>query len=251
MVTRIIMAAILVAVLDIGPTASAQTSSIDEKSVEIIDTCIEAMGGEMALHSVDTLRLRGEHVTNPGGAESKEIIEIQISGDRVAYEMSATDGGAITGSISTPEATWVTRTSSLFEPASHLRYREMKPWPHVVADWNRYRGRVRFVGEATVDEKQTWQLEFESPEGLLLQRFFDNESGLMVRQTTGTSDHSFEYRQVDDIQVVCMRRINDIDLPQHVVFREIEINVEIPDEIFEMPAEIKSELTQRNADRDE
>ncbi len=255
MVIRIFMATILVAVVGIGQTAPAQTSDIDERSMEIIEACIVAMGTEMQLRSIDTLSLRGTTRVVQHEETGEEILIVVSGGDK--FHMSQGDGEAFT--TFSGDQGW---TGVPGQPPQRLDagdvglVREFLPLPHVVAGWNYFSGTVRFAGAGEVDGRPVWKLGFTEESGSpKFTRYFDQESKLLVRQEFDRVVQEFDYIRVNEVEIISKMEILDGpgsapgEVYQTFEFDEIKINDPVPDDLFQMPDEQRDNAARQEPDQ--
>ncbi len=226
--------------------ASGQ-SDIDERSQEIIAACIEAMGGEMALYGIESLEIRG---TARYAAADLSPIVIRIKGPEKIWTQYA--NGNLVHVINGDVGWFVARgKASMLHNANFqaLKQREL-PLPHAFLAWLEYDGSIRFAGEHQINDAPAWKLEFAYASGGGFTAYFDQESGLLVRSDKGQQLTEYGFQKVDDIQILSRVVIRTGMNHQVIEFTEFDFSAEIPDRLFEIPAEISEAIAAQKKEAD-
>ncbi len=112
---------------------------------------------------------------------------------------------------------------------------------------------VKTVGVEDVDGKPAYKIELTPKSGKPEHRFYDKESGLLVRtdvtqstpmgEVKSTTTVS-EYRPFGDIKVATLSSTKVMGFEQRITADKVEHNVEIADDRFAPPADVKKLLEQ-------
>ncbi|MGI9519671.1 MAG: hypothetical protein ACR2NP_21640 [Pirellulaceae bacterium] len=236
-------------------SAYAQTSDIDERSTEIIEACVDAMGTDMRLRGIDTLTLRGTTRVVQHEESGEEILI--IVGGQDQFHMKHGEG-EIFSTFDGPDGwTGIEGQPPRRLDASQLALiREFFPLPNVVASWNSFPGTVRFEGAAEFAGKPAWKVEFTYDQGdHKFTRYFDQESKLLVFQKHDGAGSAFGYKLINDVEILSKVEIFDGpgadpgEVYQVFEIDEINVNDPLPVEVFQMPEALKDVDTDQQQDQ--
>lgn len=228
------------------------------KAEEILDRFVKETGGKEAWNGIKTLVKIG-----------KLNMAMQIEGDFKEYvkmpgkmysELTLGQFGDVkTGSDG--ETVWQESTMQgprILEGAE----REMSietAIPGKEANWRDWFKEVTTVGVADVKGKPAYKVELTPKEGTKRTAYYDKETGLMVREDRvlesqmgkiPLQSYISDYKKVGDL--VFPHKVS-VSLPSGemvTTYEKIEVNVDIPDSKFELPADIK-ELKEAKAKKAE
>ncbi len=234
--------------------ASVQTAELPHPDVVIRDY-IDALGSEMAILGVESLRIRGNFVGSRSGTlefiyvAGKSRLNFNVDGDESQQIAYVFDG----------RVAWQVQqggTTTLAEPASQDNIRESVSNPFTALYWAEYPGQIEVLGSVAVGESETFHLQFTSANGTVFDRFFDVKTNLLVKSVfhdeaggrTITNEYE-QYRIHDGIQFIGKKRqFHDGEFTYTYTFDEIEMNVDDVDEaLFQVPDELAEEAKRRLA----
>lgn len=237
---------------------------VDAKSEEIIDRCMEAMGGEMTLMSAETIELKGEtipvHESDPNFDASKTR-KVYLKNDLVRT-VTESKGGRTIERVQLKKLTWLVlngKESSASVMEQNVVPRDAIPWPGIVLTWKNNGKQIRFLEKTTYKDKAVNTLAFERFDGVLTHMHFDATSGLLIAvdfkslANGGSLDaiQEFEYQTVEGIAFPVVQRTIQTNLHETVFkYDVVEIGGEMPDEYFEMTPALQKRLEEINELRD-
>ncbi|MGI9519672.1 MAG: hypothetical protein ACR2NP_21645 [Pirellulaceae bacterium] len=246
MKTQISIAALALCITAICNPVPAQTTDIDDRSAEIIDACIEAMGGEMALSDVDSLRCDvTSSMSFRGNQHSPRAVKLFIQGSNSRWE----DDAAGRVSILLSDRRYV-----IFRPGENhevlldnkVSVSTFSPWPQQIIGLREFPGMVQYAGELDVGGIKTHLLEFSylrHGKTKTIRRYFDKQTHLLIRQEFSSFGWD-EYAYTD---------FNGLILPSYICqnlgggtgscvteYTNFDLDTEFPDDIFELPEQIRT-----------
>lgn len=208
---------------------------------EIVQKYIDATGGAENMAKVKSIMLLGHQEELASGGKAKVAIVMTKDGylriDNVQPEF-----GVIFAKVRNGDKYWsVTPPDRIrtFEPNVTKRLC-VDLCIHKQLTWLNYDGQVTVQGTELVNAKPAWKLQFADAYGGVNYRFFDKESGLLVKEVYKFTTTFFSnYRDVNGVKIAHME---SIDLGQGIkyvlTYDEIEANVDIPEGTFEPPVGI-------------
>ncbi|MCP4443978.1 MAG: hypothetical protein GY811_01350 [Myxococcales bacterium] len=218
------------------------------KAEEILERAIEESGGRAAYAAVKSFNVSGTFAI-PAQKMQGALSILGASGGRLRFELeipgmgterSGSDGStvwsmsAMTGSriLEGAERERMLRDADLLK--------ELK--------WREYYKSANTTGVEDVEGKPAFTVEMVDNVDLSETRFYDKESGLLVRQTgivktqMGEMKNDMHFRDYMDFDGMLMPSVVEIEvmgMTQVMTTTSIEINVETTDESFALPEEIK------------
>lgn len=184
--------------------AVAQESGELPSAEEIVETYVEARGGEMPLSDVSTLYYKG-NIKSVEGSVPWTSFEFFRKGKQwvITYfsegvEMTiGWDDGKVWRQVAGTEAHWEEQTTDLYRILNNND-------PTAVLRWDLSETTVRDAEE--VNGRTAWRLDFAGPDGHTVSRFFDTESGLLVKTIYDlASTHMItEYDDFRDVEGLLM-----------------------------------------------
>jgi len=223
----------------------AQTTVIDERSEEIIHQCIEAMGGQMELATVQ-FQVNG-HIGRT--AQPGSEFEIKVMDGNVW--LSENDGETVT--VFNGKHRWRSRNGlnpKLMDRDTDHSFIEHTVFPHVALSWLEFEGVIRFIGSKSFGSQETWDLEFTPHSGEEFNLFFDQETKLPIRKRVDDVLHHFEFVRNGDFQYPArqFRQAGDHITGYFFNRDNYDTTSDVPIELFAIPAELEREL-QRQIDK--
>ncbi len=208
---------------------------------DVLDAFYEALGGEMALAGMSEIMVRGSY----GGASSGTI-EAKYKDGKFLFEYH-TDGFGKTRHGFDGKTWW---RSIQDQPAAELEGKERAMSRHFTLlppqflNWRNFEGTTEVVEATDFRGTAVWRLRFSSDDGIVLNRFFDRDSGLLVAVTlkapkTNTTT-LYEFEEHEGVLWPCNIKteseINDFtaSAKTEVQFTEFEVNAELDDAEFAM-----------------
>ena len=219
------------------------------KAEEILAKSIEASGGEALLRGITSFRMKGT-MSIPAQKISGEMEVVGASGNRlvvnvvipgIGTERSGSDGttvwsmSAMTGSriLTDEERERTLRDADLLKELN----------------WKQYYKSATTTGAEEVDGKSAYIVTMVDNTDVAETRFYDKESGLLVRQTgvvksqMGEMKTDMHFRNFKEIGGILMAETIEVEMmgmKQIMTTTGIEVNPEVSDETFALPAEIKA-----------
>jgi zinc protease len=221
----------LVLLVGTGAFAQATAPTVDQ----ILDKYIEAIGGRAAFDRLTSRVMIGSFEVAARGltvplevyAKPPDIrAEIMGFGEAsqgfngdVGWSMNVNDNGLreLTGQPLTRF-----KRQSLFNREVKIR--------------EQY-GQLATAGKARIGERETYVLEGAVADAGTEKLFFDVQTGLLVRQTVGALEISFEdYREIDGVKLpyTIRRKVPNAGVISSI-FREVKHNVPIDESKFKVP----------------
>ncbi len=239
------------ALLTIGFFAAASGQAAEDKlpsADEVLTRYIQATGGEEAHRKIKTrveegtvelagmnisMEMKAYHerpnrmrliITSPAMGK----MEQGVTGDTV-WEINAMTGAAIKEG---EEKAFLLRHADF---DSDLKWKTLFP-------------ERKTVGEEEIDGVVCYKVELTPKDGKPETRYYAKDSGLLQRmlqtqitpqgEIPATIDVS-DYREVEGIKMPFESRVSLMGMTQIIKLTKVELNVDIPDEMFELPEEIK------------
>jgi zinc protease len=239
-------------------TEPAKPAAALPKGEEILDRFVKETGGKEAYESIKSVVLTGQmtlmmnmkgelkvYVKDPGKLFSKVTIE------NLGEMKSGSDG----------ETVW---SENPFEGPKILEGVEKEMTmesSHIgeEANWRERFKDVKCVGEEAIDGKPAYKVEMTTKDGQKRTSFYDKENGLLVKQSMVVSLPQGEipteilvsdYKKVGNLLFPHKSKTTVMTQEMTTVFEKIELNADVPDSTFELPAEIK-ELRDKKAKKAE
>ena len=243
------------------PPATSRPTQPLPTTLAVLDRYLDVTGGAAAHASVRGRRSTGLFVMPDLGVEGTlewlsrgdgpATLRIDLPGigtvrqgvtlDGITWTMHPTDGPRL---LSGDEAAAV-RRSLRMESAFDVRgYRD-----------------IRISDVVSLNDRPAYRMRLIGPDDIREQRFFDVESGLLVRTivtippatgpTTSPVDglavSTFfgDYADVPPIRVPLRIRQGAAGLSPELILRRVELNVDLPDAAFDLPAELAPASTTR------
>ncbi|MDB4534427.1 hypothetical protein N9242_06090 [Vicingaceae bacterium] len=239
--------ALVVAVLSflgVINNVSAQDELPDAK--DLIKSYLIASGGEEKMRNVKSVVTKGK-MSIPNAPAELDLEVFQVDGKflfRIDFQplgelKFGTDGKTVWEMG--PENGNRIMTGN--ERADTLRD-NAHPFPEI--SWlKNYDGDYKTVGKGKVDGKVVYEVEFTPKEGTKSSRFFEEESGMIVKAIKKQNDKEIEifpsdFRDVDGIKLPHKQTLySNNDKLFELKMESISFNEKIDDDKFSLPVEIK------------
>lgn len=251
LVTRSLVVLGAIALLDLTGRTLAQADASPPSGKQVLEKYVQATGGRAAYEAIKS-RVATLKVEMPA---------MQISGASTLYQQAPDKAAVVTdiqgiGKIEqgmNGQTVW--ETSQMMGPRL-LQGKEKEALTRSLrlnADLEpeKYYDKIETVGTADVDGKPAWKLQLTGKSGTTETRYYDQESGLLIRTemavpTQGgeipVTASTSEYREIDGIKFPYKTTQK---MPQGEIVmtvQKMEHNVEIPASRFEPPADVKALL---------
>lgn len=223
--------------------AAAQT--VDE----IIAKSIEARGGEAKLRAVKSIRLTGKIEVGPGMVAPTTMVikrpgmvrmEFTVQGMTAIQAYDGKDGWSIMPFQGKKDA----------EPMAADDVKEIEDQGDIdgpLMDYKTKGNAVEYLGKEKVEGSDAYKLRVTRKNGNVETSFIDADSGLEVKSITKVKSHGNEkeientysdFRNVDGLILPFSFEAGEVGSPQKqkIVVDKIEINPELADGQFHMPA---------------
>lgn len=225
----------------------------DDAVKAIIEKHIESLGGAKKLESVKSLVSKAVMVMDTPQGPMEADIEQQQSGNKFLIVIDLPQLGEIRQG-SDGKHYWMTNPMAgamLLEGDQAAMAREQYSSPFPALTWLNYNGKIIDMGTEEVDRHTCQKLEFKPESGPTITRWFDVESGRMVKMAAVQSSpqgdvevevYPTDYRDVDGIMVP-FKQVTTT--PQGEITIEIdsmEFNKEIDDATFKLPRELRDKV---------
>lgn len=230
------------ALLLVAPLLQANPSTSTE---EIVAKARAFLGGDAALKEITSISYVGEFETAEGDTGTIRIIFQKPLQQRV--EIVRGDLGEVTalndfdGWRKTYDVTDEKRWSMTLLESAKIRELQANTWEnlHFFNGIERRRGWIENEGVAEVDDRAAAKLVFNHPGGIKFTRFFDQETGRLLMTKT---DEGSEIREAGEIRVdgvlfpETITMSKDGEVLNEIRFREIKINEEFENGLFDVPS---------------
>ncbi len=126
-------------------------------------------------------------------------------------------------------------------------------------NWKKVFTSAKCVGSKRMEDKECWQLEMTTPEGLVFQKFFDKKGGLLIcakvtiktpQMEVPTETFPADYQKVDGILYPHEMRTRAMQLDMVVRVDKITHNADLPADAFAPPADIKKLMEKKDKEKD-
>lgn len=239
----------LVAAIALLPVLAAQAQDTKQPSAEeIMDRYVEVTGGKAAYEKLKNRRVTGTvefkgaglrgQVTILEAPEAKSVSVFEMAGlgkmeegtdGNIAWEKSVIAGAKLK---SGDEKAHAIRTANFYGDIN----------------WRKVFSKAKVVGSKRIDDKECWQVELTTPEGLVFQKFFDQKTGLLVmmkvtiktpQMEVPTEVYPGDYHKVDGVLYAHEMRMKALTQELIVRVGKVEHNVDMPADAFAIPKDIQ------------
>jgi hypothetical protein len=232
---------------------AAETAPLP-KAEEILDRFVKESGGEEAYKKVKSIVLNGQLLLPMDMKGSMKIYVVRPA--KMLSEVEIPNMGVMR-SGSDGETVWSDNPMQgprLLEGQE----KEMTLEGSRISDeanWRERYTKVETKALADVKGKPAYKVEMTSKTGQTRFAFYDKESGLLVKQMLTMKSEMGDMEM--EIFVTDYKKVGDILMPHKsttavmgqemsTVFEKIEVNVDVPEEKFALPAEVKELKAQKD-----
>lgn len=227
---------------------SAQEKKLP-KAEDLLDKYVQATGGKGAQEKVKsrvtkgTMSLQGitGKLTIYQKAPNLMLMEVELPG--LGAIKSGTDGKIV----------WEVNPIKGAEIHKGAKAEELLRSADIAGDvnWRKHFKEVKTVEEVEINGKPAYEVQLTSTSGVKQTRYFDKESGLLVRMKNHIDSPMGELEVVSDVsdykkfgELLYATKIRQSVLGQTIELRvtDVEHNVNIPAERFALPKEVKDLL---------
>lgn len=250
--------AVLLALAASAAVARADQAA-EQKGAELMDRFVEVTGGKAAYDAITSRVVKAE-ATMPGGG-MKGAMEVYVRyPDKFRASVEMPGGNFERGSDGT--TVWVSHPAigaSILEGADRVSAIRESTQDRF-GQWRRTYEKAEYLGDEAVDgvncHKVALTLRPIDPEvkEAPVTAYIASDSGLIVKWTTlmetGQGDVEVavrlgDYKKVGGVLVPHSTTVTVQGLEQSVKVREMQVNVEIPDEKFALPEAVQAQLEER------
>ena len=254
-----VMAAVLVA------PAAAQ----DMTAKEVIKKHIKALGGRAKLEGVKSASYTGTMVIPSPMGEMEADVEILQKNKKflMVMNLSTPQGDMEIKSGSDGDTVWSIQPGmgpKVLDGDEKSSSVEMYGQAFPALGWEKFDGEIKNKGVKKIDDKECYELEFKPKKGPTITRFFDKESGHVVKTATVQNNPQFgdietefvhsDYKTIEGIQIP-FKQINKTKTPMGPMemimeMDEVKLNAKIDDSKFALPEEIKEMVDEKKKEGD-
>jgi len=216
----------------------------------LIEKSLEAMGGRDTLESVESARITG--TMNMGGMEAPFLYEWKAP-DKVRIEFTIqgmTGTQAFDGETGWMVMPFMGKTDpEKMAPEDTEQIKDDADFRGPLYDPESKGYTVEFMGEEDVEGTPAYKLKLSKENGDVSYIYLDKDYMLEIRQEDDRTIRGQkmemettvgDYKEVDGLMLAHSREMRNSAMPegqagQTMIFDKVELNVDIPDERFEMP----------------
>lgn len=219
------------------------------KAEDILDKEAEAMGGKAANQKVKTVVVKGK--VSQGDSQIGFII-YHAGPNKQCMEYSE-EGVSRWEFVVSGELAWhqhsITGSRFLDGEEKAVFFRNAKDVDNSfqqVGDWRKKYKQVKCVAEERADGKPAYKVQLTGQDGKVVIAHFDKETGFRVRSQAANMITSYgDFRKVGSIVQAFTVRIGEGPATMVITAEQIELNVDIPEAHFTLPAELEKRLKQK------
>ncbi|MGI9515704.1 MAG: hypothetical protein ACR2NP_01550 [Pirellulaceae bacterium] len=232
-----------------GVEAQEEPASPGLPSAEqIIDRYIEEIGSEMGLSSIETLTLEADFEGLDRGSGN---MSLNASGNYWHYDFQTTDG-QITYHMCQDGTAWENQYGSIARLSGNdrVKFEEIIPVIFAPLRWLDYPGQMETTGVEEVRSKKCYVIEFRPEGGKPVRRYFDMESGLLVRMSydsnsTNADWYLSDYQEVEGFTIPMRREQYFSGSHAYTVkTTSVVINEPVDEELLEPPLKVETAETE-------
>ena len=233
------------------PSGAVAAVAADPTGDQVLDHYIEVTGGKAAYEKVKSRVIAGK-MSIPAQGIGGDIQMFQKAPNLSYMTITIPQLGKIERGFN-GEVGWEknpmtgTRVLSGEEKDQMLREATMNQ----EVNWREQYPKVENVGKEDINGKPAYKIQMTSKKGNEETRFYDVESGLLVRSqmTVKNAQGEFpivatpsDWREVDGVKMPfkSTQELKSMGLEQVIAMDKVETNTDIPDAKFELPEDVKS-----------
>ncbi len=263
--TRFLFSFILCCVTALTTIAPIAAQEIAPEAKAVIEKHIKSLGGRAKLEGVKSMVSKGVMLIPSPAGEMEAEIELFQKGNKflMAMNMSTPQGDMEMQNGSDGETIWALQPpvgAMLIEGEQKAAAQDMYGQPFPSLGWVKYDGEIKNEGTEKVDGKECDKLVFTPKKGFKVTRYFDQETGHLVKVSTkqknpamGELDISYihsDFKDVDGIPIA-HKQVTDMGVAELTLeLEDVKINTDVDDKKFELPDEIK-ELVKEKKEKEE
>lgn len=221
------------------------------KAEAILDKETEAVGGKAIADKVKTAAVKAKVAVQ----DLKLDLLVQV-GPTKYYKALTLDGVGTEEIVVSGEAVWkknsITGAEFLEGDERAMILRDVAEFTTLIqpGEWRQRFKEAKCVAEETVDGKPAYKVELTTKDGATKINHYDKESGLLIQSETTIEtpegkvkqvEHYSDFRKVDGVVHAFKARIVGGPVDLVVTIDQIEYNVDLPEERFVLPAELKKQ----------
>jgi hypothetical protein len=236
----------LLTVLQVVLVASAAEPAAKPTADQILDRYLEATGGRAALERLQTRIMKGRVEVTALGTDGAFEVRAKAPNKQVsqiAFEGFGSMREGYDGTVAWSAAPF--QGVRVKEGGDLARVQRTTVFPRELK-WKQVYQRLEVRGAEKVNGVDTWLVEGYPKTGKPDKLYFDQKSGLLVREestvTSVVGELTFQvdlgdYREVDGVQVAfSIRMPKPAEVGFNIKIEEVKHNVAIPDAEFAKPA---------------
>jgi hypothetical protein len=236
----------------VKPAADTPTAPLP-KGEEIMDRFVKETGGKEAYEAIKSVVLTGQITMSGIKGEMKIYVKdpgklfSQVTLPKIGDMKSGSDGETV-WTDHPLQGPMIVEGAAKEMTLESSRIGEEANWSERFTD-------VLCVGEEAIKGNPAYKVEMKAKDGQKRTSFYDKASGLLVKQVMVVSLPQGEF--LTEVEISDYRKVGDLLFPHKTntkammqemvtVYEKIDLNADVPDSIFELPAEVK-ELKEKKA----
>lgn len=244
--------------LALAPAVMAEEITLDQ----VLALNLESRGGD-ALEGVETMRMIGTMTMGPGMEAPFTVYFQRPHKMRLEFTMQGMTGiQAFDGSNGWFVMPFMGNPNPQKMADDQLKQtREMADFDGPLIGWKDKGYSVELLGKTEIEGTEAYELKITTKDGDVTHTYLDTDYGLEFKQTAKRSFQGVEveaetsigdYKEVGDIVVAhsMETRIGNAPAGQVITIKEIDLNVEVTDDMFDMPEPSKADPTGHDHDHD-
>jgi outer membrane lipoprotein-sorting protein len=249
----VVTAAAVLAATSAGAWAD---QAAEQKGAELMDKFVEVTGGKAAYEAIKSRIVKAE-ATMPGGGMTGKMEVHAAYPDKFRASVEMPGGNFERGSDG--KTVWISHPSfgaSILEGADRVSAIRESTQDRF-GQWRRIYEKAEYTGDGEVNgaacSKVVLTLKPIDPnvEEAPVTAYIAKDSGLIVKWTTQMTTPQGElevdvrlgdYKKVGDVLIPHTMKVSAQGLEQSVTVQEMQVNVEIPVDKFELPEAVKAQL---------
>ncbi|MGI9518492.1 MAG: hypothetical protein ACR2NP_15660 [Pirellulaceae bacterium] len=241
-VTGKLLACFVLLCLLICSTAYGQQKESLPSADDVLEAFYESLGGEMAIAGMSEIRFKGTF----GGPASGNL-EVKYKDGKFAFEYDLEGFGRLRQGFD-GTSWWRSMPDQqieVLEGEDKAMASQLSFCTPQFLDWRDFDGTIEVVEAADFRGTDVWHLTFTDEVGAAVNRFFDQESGLLVASNLKTkqadSTTLYEFEEFEGVlwasRIISETRIDGVDemYSTEILFTEYDFDAELDDDELAMP----------------
>jgi len=217
------------------------------KAETVLAKYVESVGGEAAFAKLKNRVFKGKMIMPSFGMEATMVTYIKppsSSYSELDFEAFGKSTSGTNGDVAWEVSAM--QGPRLLEGADKARrFREAQLNPYL--NWQESFDKAETTGEGTVGDAECYKVVMTPKAGEPITCFFDKKSGLLLEMETETEAGTMtitptDYRDVDGIKIAFKTTVEADMFSIETIVESVEHNVDIAEDRFELPDEIKQLL---------